>query len=539
MSQIQNLKEGVLKRLEAEKNDLKADIKKKLDLIIESISLNKKKELIKLRTSETSVKNKNIEEQIDLKESEKIEYEEGDLKSSIEYLDQIKRENRKFEHQIKSKQAEIINMCSQSEAIISQLLKYKKKLDEIPAIKQADRIKAETILENKTFKLNAVRQAIKDSNEQEANSMSKIAQIEIKSNKILAKSEELADLINAKRTLADKIVQYQNQIIPEIANEIEKIKMNIVNVEDIIEEKKVSKNNATKEYDDLYAKYQNEQEKYKALHEKLQSISKLKNDIINKKFSSKDIEGNPILKKLALTKQCKKQLERIHKLTKDKSQISKDSQTAKNNKDESVKALKKLKEEMKRNKELSRIKKDEIMSLEKDIDGKKDEIQLLNNEKLELNKVIRTNEKKKELIKSTIAELNATYKKVSKKIYLEQTRYRDSDLTESQLRAVDMNASTNNKNNVHKWLNDLPQKFTNKSIRPGILSQNSTVNLDDSKLNNGTIRHNQTNDFIKMFNLDIDDPEVIDANMECTFSDINGSEVCLEDSFLTHDLQNL
>ncbi|KAL7052183.1 hypothetical protein ACKWTF_004805 [Chironomus riparius] len=542
MSQLQNSLEIVLKRLETEKNDVKSETKEKFKAIIDHLNSKKANELLRNKTYELLDKIKILREQVEIKESEKIEYEEGDLKASNDYADQLRRDLKKLERQMTDKQTIVIETYTQSEAVIGQLLKYKKKLAEIPAIKEADRIKAETSLENKTLNLSAVKQAIKEHHEQEKVSLANIADTEAKINEVLAQSEQMTNLIIVENTLSDKIMQYKEQIIPEIANEIEKVTMNISNAKKTIDEKNQVKNNAIKAFEDLKAKLKFEKEKNISLHDKLQNILKLKNDIICKKVSSKDIDENPNLKKLTLNKEYKKQKDKIHKLTTDKSQISKDVNDATTAKVESEKALDKLKEEMKKIKEISQTKRDEIMSLENDIQGKEAELRSLNNENLEMEKIIATHDKEKELIESNIAELTAKLKELQKKLTSDQN-YRDSNqkdpLKESQLKAIDMKVSiNNNKNNVHKWLTGLPQKFTKNNTASDILSQNSTVQPEDSMLNISNLIQIQSNDSTHeniIFNVDIEDPEVIDANMDCSFSEMNSSDIALDESFLNKD----
>lgn len=521
MSQIQIIKENLFKRLEAEKNSLKSEIKEKFSYIIDAIKAMKTKEVYEMQTCEVGADSKNWEEQIGVRESELTEYEEGDLKTSLAYVYELKRDNRKIEHQFNEAQTSFMEAYNQSEAIINQMVKYKTKLFEIPAMKEAERIKSETTLENQMLKLNAVKQEIRDCHEQEEASLAKIAENEAKITEVLAKSEELTNSINIENELAEKIAQFKNEIIPDIANEIEKVKMNIESIENVIVEKKEVNGNAIKLFNDINAKVISEQAKDTSLHEELQIIMKLKNDIINKNISSKDIEEIPNLQNLAFSDEYKKQMEKIDKLTADNAQIIKDSQEAKKNKEESEKALKILKEVKAQVEDILGIKKDEVTSLEKEIEGKEAELRSLNDEMIEIEKDKSINEAEKESLDKEIVEMTTAYKELSNKLNVAQNRFIGSDENaqskESDLKTVDMKVSiNNNKNNVHKWLNGLPQKFSKNSPKSNILSQNSTAHFDDSDLNISTTRQEQLKDSSfdgKIFNLEIEDPEEIDANV--------------------------
>jgi len=523
MLKLQDLKKSLWEKLENEKDErLKAQIMDKFTEIFNYGALEQSADLIERKMCQMIDTNKNLEEQVEIKESEKTEYEEGDLKASIEIAKQLERDEPNLKEDLDKKKHQLYEIFSQAETVITQLLKYKHKLEEIPAILETDLKDAQKTLDNQNLTLNATKQEIKDCREQEESSMAIIAKIEMEINDVLAKSEELTNLINVEKTLAEKVLQYEEQIIPDIEKEIEKVKMDIADADNNFKEKNEINNNLTIVYSDLSRKLRDEQARDKFLHAKLQNISKLKNDIINKKISSLAIDEDPNLKKLRLSMDYMKQKEKMRKLTADKAKISMDAQTAKDQKDESDKILEKLKDEKKNDDELMQIKRDELMALDKNIEDMEVEFGTLNDEKLKMVKAIETHEIEKEFIKSNINELTETYRDISKQWHSAVKKFRDSDqkpLNESQVKKIDDKTSVNNnKNNVHKWLNDLPPEFAKDSSRSDILSQCSTVAHEDSNLNFqistlGQVQSKNSTLDKDLFDLEIEDPEVVDANV--------------------------
>lgn len=523
MPKLQDLKKSLWEKLENEKDErLKAQILEKFTEIFNYGALEQSADQIEGKICKMIDTNKNLGEQVEIKESEKTEYEEGDLKASIEIAKQLERDEPKIQEDLEKKKQQLYGIFSQAETVITQLLKYKDKLKELPEILETELKDAQKTLDNQNLTLNSIKQEIKECHVQEDSSMAKITRIEMEINNVLAKSEELTNLINVEKTLAEKVLQYEEQIISDIEKEIEKVNMDIVDAENNFKEKNEINNNLTIIYSNLSRKLRDEQARDKFLHAKLQNISKLKNDIIHKKISSLTFDEDPNLKKLRLSMDFKKQKEKMRKLTADKAKISKDAQAAKDQKDESDKILEKLKEEKKNDAELMQIKADEIMALDKNIDDMEVEYDTLNDEKLNMIKAIEAYEMKKEFIKSNIHELTATYRDINKKWHSSVKKFRDSDLkplNESQVKKIDEKTSVNNnKNNVHKWLNDLPPEFTKDSSRSDVLSQSSTIAHEDSNLNFqistlGQVQSKNSTLDKDLFDLEIEDPEVIDANV--------------------------
>lgn len=215
---------------------------------------------------------KSIEDQLQVQETEKVEFEEVDMKQAENYCKDLKKVEKEIDDQMMGLNRKLLIAFKQCNADIENSLKLQHKFAEMSKVSEFMTSKNDDLILIENSKCESIEYLTRFSCEEENNTLNKIMTIENNIHEENCKCEEINDLIVQEENLAKLVQEYEEEKFRSLDNEIENLDADFSEVEVLCNEKIKINNNIKTTLDDLNKKIQKEIEDEEVLVKNVQNM---------------------------------------------------------------------------------------------------------------------------------------------------------------------------------------------------------------------------------------------------------------------------